>query len=134
MFSNEHATLSLHKTSMRGKVHDYKIIFHDSQQDLRHIIAISSDIVKQLIDKFHADDISITGRLIARVNYFRITTDEEVTYYHASYRSEVIDDAIVFYQAHMMKILERMEMFNENGSNLLIKSIEEIHLHITPIN
>ena len=51
--------------------------------------------------------------------------------FYPSYATEVIDTASDFFYTHMLKIGERMESFNRNGSKLIIKNIEEIHIHIS---
>ena len=110
------------------------IRFNRNQCDIENVIEISSDITKFLIHEFHQKDKTIKGRLVARVCYSRLSTDEEVTYYHPSYRSEVIEDAENFFITHMMKIAQRMDDFNRNGSNLIINNISEIHLHVACLN
>ena len=131
MFSNNEATLTLYKNSLRGVCKDYVIRFNEEQVSIEKIISISSDIVKQLIDSLQKEDKTFKGRLIACVSYLRIGNEEEVMYYHPSYRNEVIEDANEFYMTHMLKIAQRMDDFNKNGSKLLIKNISEIHLHIS---
>ena len=54
--------------------------------------------------------------------------------FHPSYQSEIIDDVDDFLTSHMFKIAERIQDFNEKGTNLLIKHISEIHLHVSCIN
>ena len=55
-------------------------------------------------------------------------------YYHPSYQSETIYEADTFYNEHMLKIAERMDRFNRDGSSLIINTIEEIHLHFSTVN
>lgn len=134
MFSNNEATLTLYKDVMRGVCQDYVIRFHNEQHSIESIISISSDIVKLLLDEFRQGDKTMKGRLVARVRYIQVDTENEVAYYHPSYRSEVIEDMEQFYMTHMLKIAQRMDDFNKNGSNLIIKSIDEIHLHLSCLN
>ena len=130
---DDDVTLTLYKQGLRGTCYDYVIRFREQQHDIQEIIRISSDIVKQLIDDYHQKEMSIKGRLVARVCYLRLN-EEEVMYYHPSYRSEVIKDAEKFYTAHMLKIAQRMDDFNKNSSKLIIKNITEIHLHVSCVN
>ncbi len=134
MYSNDEATLTLYKTSAWGVCRDYVIRFNQQQCDIKDIIHIASDIVKFLIDDFHQKDKTIKGRLVARVCYAHAANEDEVMYYHPSYRSEMNDDAIEFFTTHMLKIAQRMDNFNYLGSRLLIKHVAEIYLHITCIN
>ena len=97
MFSNEHATLTHYKDSLKGKGQDYKIHFKHTQHSTDEIVHLSSGIVKYLIDKFHNDDLTILGRLVARVTYTRVITGEKATYYRPSYQAEVIEDAANFF-------------------------------------
>jgi len=131
MLSNNDTTLTLYKDSFRGVCKDYVIRFHNDQTSIENIIHISCDIVKQLVDQLHREDKTLKGRLVARVCYLRLGSEEEIMYYHPSYRNEIIEDATEFYMTHMLKIAQRMDDFNKNGSKLMIKNISEIHLHVT---
>ena len=137
MYSNEEVTLTIYKESASGACRDYVLRFNREQNNIEEIISISSDVVKQLIDMYHEEDKRIKGRLVACVCYIRVNSDnaeDTVMYYHPSYRSEVIEDPQTFFITHMLKIAERMDNFNRNGSKLLIKNITEIHLHVTHFN
>ena len=134
MFSNDFATLTHYKDSLKKKVTDYVIRFNSEQNDLQLIVNGTFQIVQDLIDDYHKNDKTIMGRLVAFVNYYHTENDQIVSYYHPSYKAEVIDEAETFYFTHMMKICKRMENFNSQGSNLLIKNVKEIHLHINVIN
>lgn len=131
MYSNQNASLCLHKRSAKGVCEDYVIRFTQQQRDIETIIPLAFDIVSQLIDDYHKTDKSVKGRLVAVVHYTREDTDDEVKVYHPSYQSEVIENCEDFFITHMLKIAERMSKYNREGSNLLIKSISEIHLHVT---
>jgi hypothetical protein len=134
MFSNTEAILTLHKEGLKGVCKDFVIKFNHDQRQIENIIPIAFDIVKAVIDEFHLKNKSIKGRLLALVCYVREGTDDEVKVYHPSYQSEIIDDTKDFFTTHMLKIAQRIDDFNQRGSNLLIKNIPEIHLHVTCIN
>ena len=134
MFSNDFATLTEYKASLRKRVVDYVIRFHSEHVDIHSIIKRSFEIVKQLIEKYQRKDKTVKGRLVALVNYVHTVNETSVSYYHPSFRSEIIDDEDNFFCSHMLKIAERMDNMNQHGSNLLIKNIQEIHLHITVQN
>jgi len=134
MFSNNFATLTQYKVSKRKTLADYIICFHSQQRDIKVVIENSFDIVKQLIENYHRNDKTIKGRLVALVNYVHTINGNNVSYYHSSSHTEVISSAEDFFYTHMLKIAERMESFQQHGSNLMIKNIQEIHLHITAIN
>ena len=130
MFSHDNATLLHYKTCMNGRLNDYVIRFDDEQSNLHVVIEKSFAVFKMLYEKYESEDKRISGRLVALVNYIHLNDDRTVSYYHPSYATEVINDASDFFHAHMLKIGERMESFNKNGSHLIIKNIEEIHIHI----
>ena len=134
MFSNDFATLTEYKSSFRKRLVDYVIRFHSEQNDIHVVIKRSFAIVKQLIEQYQREDKTIKGRMVALVNYVHTVKETSVSYYHPSFQCEIIDNAEDFFYTHMLKIVERMENLNHNGSNLLIKNIQEIHLHITVQN
>ena len=129
MFSDDFATL-MHYKQFGNRIVDYVIRFHSEQNDVEVVVEHTLDIVKSLVQKFHNDNKTISGRIIAFVKYFHIEKEEDVNYFHPSYKSEIIDDAETFFNRHMLKICERMDDFNHHGSNFIIKNIEEIHIHI----
>ena len=134
MFSDDFATLTEYKVSLRKRIVDYVIRFHSEQVDIHLVIKRSFNIVKQLVEKYQRKDKTIKGRLVALVNYVHTVNETSVSYYHPSFQTETIDDVDNFFYTHMLKIVERMENMNRHGSNLLIKNIQEIHLHITVQN
>ena len=134
MYSNDEASLELYKKSLKGTCVDYVIRFHNKQRIFEKVIPIAFDLVKQLVENFHQNDIRISGRLVAVVCYYREEKDEKVEVYHPSYRSEVIDDVENFFITHMLKIIERMGEYNREGSKLTIDRICEIHLQISCLN
>ena len=131
MFSNDEAHLTLHKEALNGMFQDYVIKFNQEYLQIEQIIPLAYDIVKQLMEKLNLDEKVVKGRLVALVCYIRKETNDVVQIYHPSYKSEVIIEAENFFTNHMMKIAQRIENFNQNGSSLLIKSIPEIHLHVS---
>ncbi|MEL7307043.1 MAG: hypothetical protein AAGK05_03675 [Pseudomonadota bacterium] len=134
MFSNDFATLTHYKSAFKKKLSDYVIHFHEEQIDFEIITNQTFDVVQALVEDYRNQGKIISGRLIALVNYFQIENEEIVPYYHASYQTERIDNVDDFYFTHMMKICDRMENFNHHGSNLIIKEVKEIHLHINVLN
>ena len=132
-FSSSFACLRHHKDSLRGKVKDYVISFNEPQQDIEAMIEATFEVVQKLFLTFK--DKRICGRLIAKVDYFHFNIEQEKeserSYHFPSYSSEEIMDVYDFFQRHMMKIASRMHSFNANGSNLLIKKIEHIHIQLS---
>ena len=134
MYSTKDFTLSLHKQCFGGAAQDYIIRFKKNEMSIEDIIDISSNTVIELIQLCQRRGKILKGRLIARVVYTSLLDDDtSVVYYHPSYSMETIHDAKRFYTEHMMKIARRMDNFNENGSNLIIDRIDEIHLHFSTI-
>ena len=134
MYSNNFATLTEYRVSKRKTVADYVIRFHLEQTDIQAVVKHSFDIFKQLVEEHHHKNKTLKGRLIALVNYIHMIKEESVSYYHPSLQTEDINDAEKFFHTHMLKIAKRMENMNHQGSNLLIRNIEEIHIHITVTN
>ena len=134
MYSNDNATLTLYKEGLKRTCLDYVIRFHDIQTQIKRIIPIAFDLVKQVIESFHREDKTISARLVALVCYTREGKNEKINVYHPSFKSEVVIDVEQFFINHMLKIAERMESYNREGSNLEIQGICEIHLHITNFN
>jgi len=134
MFSNSHATLSHYRTSLKAHIIDYVIRFNVDENDIQQVVNKTSDIVQELVKDYHVKNKAISARLVVRVNYENVETGHNVTYYHPSYKAEVIQDATEFFIKHMLKIGKRMDSFNRNGSNLSIKNIVEIHIHLNVLN
>ena len=129
-FHNNRATLDFHRQSVRGTVKDFVISFHEDQRDIEQVLRLTLDLFQQLMKTFNGK--FVTGRLVAKVNFihFNKETDEneERAFHFSSFKSENIKNETDFFKRHMTKIASRLESFNANGSNLLIKSIEHIHI------
>ena len=134
MYHNEHFTLSLHKECFGGAAQDFVMRFKRQETSIEEIISISSDIVKQVIEIYQRKRKVVSGRLVARVVYSSVHKKEPIIYYHPSFQMERIHDAEDFYMRHMLKIVNRMDTFNHEGSNLVIEKIDEIHLHFSSID
>ena len=134
MYHNEHFTLSLHKECFGGAAQDFVMRFKRRETSIEEIISISSDIVKQVIEIYQRKRKVVSGRLVARVVYSSVHKKEPIIYYHPSFQMERIHDAEDFYMRHMLKIVNRMDTFNHEGSNLVIEKIDEIHLHFSSID
>ena len=131
MYTNEDLSLSLHKQCFNGASRDFVIRFKKEEACLENVIDISSQIVTQLINHYLRKGKRVKGRIVASVVYLKGNSGENVMYYHPSYAMEQIFNAGQFYKEHMLKIAQRMDNFNANGSMLLIDRIDEIHLHLS---
>lgn len=135
-FSNSFACLKHHKTSLKGTVKDYVFNFNLVEYHLESIVQKTATLLHQLIDSY--DGKHLLGRLIAKVNFVHInpmTNEEELRPYHfASYKSEKIEDVDEFYVSHMKKIASRLDTFTSNGSNLVIRNIEHIHIQLSVVS
>ena len=132
-FHNDCAFLEFHQLSAKGIFQDFIISFNEEQTSIRQVLKITLDLFQQLVEKF--TDKLISARLIAKVNFIHInnvTNEIEERFYHfASYKSEKVYDANEFFTRHMTKIASRLDSFNVNGSNLLLKNIAHIHVVLT---
>ena len=125
-FKNDCATLSFHKHSLRGRVADYVIACHEPQVDMFCLIGNTYELFMKLMA--HYNDAKV--RLVAKVIFKHIPTEELRTYHFGSYAAELVDEPEDVFQRHMMKIAQRMEDFNEHGSNLVIVNISHIHIQL----
>ena len=124
---NRNATLKHHKNSLRGAVFDFILTFNDEESNVEDIIEIASSLFKELCDSFPG---RLKADLAAKVNYWRGSTDEEDSYFHASSPSEEVIDPMLFFKEHMLRIGSRIDKMNERGSMLVIIAIEEIHIRM----
>ena len=131
MFANKESTLCLYKEALHGICQDYVIKFNQEQNDIEGVIPIALDLVQEVVRNLQNEDKMPKGRLVAVVRYIREKDNDESRVYLPSFQSETIYDIEEFFMRHMMKIAQRMEEFNNKGSNIFLKNIEEIHLHLT---
>ena len=133
LFHNDCAYLYFYDKSLRGKVQDFSIDFYEDQTDMEQILQFALDLFQQLMESFV--DKVVVGRLVAKVNFihFNNETDEnEVRHLHfSSHSCEKIENNVDFFKRHLTKIASRLDFFNANGSNLLIKNIEHLHILLT---
>ena len=136
-FRNDCAYLNFYKQSLKGRIHDYQISFNEEQTQIEKIVPLTLDLFQQFI-KSVEDKPFLHARLVAKVNFIHANpmTDktEERSYHFASYKCEPVFDVEEFYQRHMLKIVERLHKFNQNGSNLLMKNIAHIHIQCSFMN
>ena len=122
-FNNECASLEFHKKSFKGVVTDYIISFKEERTSIENALPITRDLFRHLIESF--GDENVYARLIAKVNFIHVNMVsneiEERPYHFTSYQSEKVLDIDEFFTRHMMKIASRLDAFNRNGSNLIIK-------------
>ena len=135
-FNNHFACLCHHKSSKRDIAQDYVIKFNTVQRCVEEIVPDTLELVEQLINSLKAT--RMKARLIAKINFdhFNPETHEQSSrsYHFPSYQSEEIDDVEDFYVRHMTKIASRLDTFNKNGSNLVIKNIECIYIQLTMLS
>ena len=95
---------------------------------IEQVLRLTLDLFQQLMKTFNGK--FVTGRLEAKVTFthFNKETDEneERAFHFSLFKSEKKKKD--FFKRHMTKIASRLESFNANGSNLLIRSIEHIHI------
>ena len=127
---NNYAYVNPYKQSFKGKITDYTITFNENQTDIQQILYITRDLFEQLIQSFPNND--IYARLVAKVSFQHFNNfnneNEERFYHFASYSTEKVVQPNEFFDRHMTKIASRLDAFNENGSNLLLKGIPRIHI------
>lgn len=133
MFSNDCAYLNFHKQSLKGRVQDYVISFYNNPNNFYSILNETNFLFQKLIEKFSSK--RILARLVAQVTFTHIndTTEntEERSYHFPSYSIEEVIDSEAFFVKHIEKVVSRLDTFNSNGSNLLLKRIEHIHIQLS---
>lgn len=131
-FENEYCSLKFHKQSLRKAVRDYVIAFANDESDIELVITRTFDVFEQLMESLKGNKVS--GRIVAEVEFNKINLineDSELVRFHfASYQTESIHDAEEFYESHMGKIASRLDQFNYQGSNFLLRRIKHIHLQL----
>ena len=132
-FFNVLGCLCHHKTSLNDVVQDFILKFNAKQSNIDDIVLETVDLIQQLIASFNGK--RVKARLIAKVNFTHLNpviNDETNRYYHfPSYQAEKLEDVEDFVVRHMTKIARRIDAFNHEGSNLVIKNIEHIHIQLT---
>lgn len=132
-FQNDNACLKLYKESLKGKVQDFIISFNSEQADIDDVLQVTLDLFECLIKSYETPP-PVQARLVAKVKFLHInalTGEIEERFYHFtsfSFQKVFNFDIQDFYKRHMNKIASRLETFHKNGSNLIIKNIEHIHI------
>ena len=129
---NDRGKLTFNRQSVRGLVQDYVITFNDNETSIEEVIEDAYDLFNKLMEKFK--DKTIKVRLIVKIEFasVRDTKEIETRHYHfTSYQAEYVNDREEFFKRHMSKIASRLNDFNKNGSNLIMKRILDCHIAIT---
>ena len=130
--SNEFGNVCFYKSSFYNRVLDYQIDFKSAEVDFSSLVDKTFDLFMKVLERCKGN--RVLGRLVAKVNFIHTNTDgreEERTYHFPSYKTQEIQDPLLFFKSHMLKIANRLETFNKEGSNLVLKNIEHIHILIT---
>ena len=130
--SNDFGTVCLYKTSLNKRVIDYAISFNGDEHDFDLLIHKTYDLFMAIMKQHEGK--RIFGRLVAKVNFIHVdlNEDDNVRSYHfPSYATHEIEMPHDFFNRNMMKIASRLNDFNKEGSNLLLKNIEHIHILIS---
>ena len=132
--SNEFGNVCFYKSSFQNRILDYQIDFRNEEVDFSLLVDKTFDLFTKVMEQYKGS--RILGRLVAKVNFLHMNADgkeEERTYHFPSYKTHEIEDPLLFFKNNMMKIANRLETFNKEGSHLLLKSIEHIHILITKL-
>ena len=114
-------TLRSHRKSLKGAVEDFMFTTCKEEVDVSIVIDAAYQAFEKLMEKY--DDKIVKVRLVAKVDFEHILSSECRSYYIGSFPSEVVEDSRDLFERHMLKISERLDDFNEHGSNLVIKKI-----------
>lgn len=132
--SNKYGNLCLHKTTFSKRVSDYQINFKEVEVDFNLLLHKTFDLFLTVMTRYKNHH--VLGRLIAKVNFIHTNSngvEQERSYHFPSFKAHEIEEPLFFFKANMMKIVERLDTFNKEGSNLVLKNIEHIHILITKL-
>ena len=79
-FKNDCATLSFYKQNLRGRVADYVITCHELELDVSCVVVHTHDLFMKLMEKYK----DARCRLVAKVNFNHILSDEVRSYHFGS--------------------------------------------------
>ena len=128
-FSNDCGTLQFHQQSLKGKMQDYVITFHKEEMEIKSVSTDTYVLFHLLMETFK--DKLVRARLVAKVLFEHLGSEEVRHYHFGSYSTEVVKDDKEFFMRHMLKISQRLDEFNSHGSNLMMKAISHIHIQLT---
>ena len=128
-FVNDFGTLRSHRKSFKGRVEDFVITYCKEEVNVGGIIDGAYQLFHELMTS--CNDKVVKARLVAKVDYEHVLSSESRSYHFASLPAEVVDDPRDFFERHMNKISERLEDFNEHGSNLVIRRICCIYIQLS---
>lgn len=135
LFDNDLIEICNYKSSLNGLAQDFIINLKEISNDLTYICTESREIIEKLFKYLNFEDNIIRARLVADIEYVHVNNTNEVieyrNYHFPSLKSEIVNDVNEWLVRHMLKICERIETFNNRGSNLLINKINHIHICIT---
>lgn len=133
--SNDVADVCEYKTSLKGMFTDYIVTYHRDEMDIVFVLNSTYELFLSIIGLYNKHDVA--GRLVAKVNFLQLNqeTNEETVYpfHFTSLKTEQIFDPKDFFTRHMYKIAERLDNFCSEGSNLILKNISHVHIHITKL-
>ena len=129
---NNRGKLTFHRQSVRGLVQDFIITFNDNETSFEDVIEDTYELFNKLMEKFKDKNVKV--RLIAKIEFASIRDNKEIEFHHyhfTSYQAEYVDNRKEFFIRHMLKIASRLNDFNRNGSNLVMKRICDCHIAVT---
>ena len=130
--TNDAASLCFHRSSLRQTCIDYKITFAESHTSPQMVVDAVRDLVYRLSQTF--PNKMLIARMIALVDFthFNDITNEvsERSHYFTAYRSEQVTNVDDFVSRNLAKIAQRIDVFHERGSYLMIRKIAGIYLQV----
>jgi len=132
--SNEFGNVCFHKSSFHNRVLDYRIDFKSAEVDFTLLVDKTFDLFMKVMEQHKGN--RVLGRLVAKVSFIHTNVDgkeEERMYHFPSYKTHEILDLLSFFKTNMLKIANRLETFNKEGSHLVLKKIEHIHILLTKV-
>ena len=138
LVSNDFGEICLYQTSLKGVVDDYIFKFSHNVTDLHVVVNDIKSLLEKLFE--YLNDTSIKARMIAKVSYLHVnenSEEQDLRYYHfPSYSADSLEDdenLNDWVTRHLCRIIERLDNFHANGSNLLLNRIEHLHICISKL-
>ena len=136
--SNEFARIILSQHAFGGHACDYDLLPNETCSDVLQFFQMSASLVQDLLRALSPSYI-LKGRMIARVRTLKLNNtgqvEKEVFLYFASHSATIVDnDYEAWYNSHSTRIIEALDEFSRQSSDLQIDCIERVYVKLNLAN
>ena len=133
--SNDFASIHIGECALQQHFCIYDLTPNRPCSDVLQFFQMSAEIVKKLIVSLSTTHV-LQGRMILRARFFRIDgegrqVDEVFLYFPSLPLSFVDGDGEHWYASHSRRIIELMDTFARNSSNLEFDCVERVQIKLT---